>query len=66
MTAKYECQNCGNTAEVADGKVPVPECCNRPMQSAGPLPVCTTSETAEHTRLDNESEPCDDGRAGEG
>lgn len=27
-------------------------------------PVCTTATVAEHSRLDNEDEPCDDGRAG--
>ena len=26
--------------------------------------VCTTSETAEHSRADNTDDPCDDGRAG--
>ena len=27
-------------------------------------PVCTTATVAEHSRMDNADEPCDDGRAG--
>ena len=28
------------------------------------LPYCTTAPSAEHTRADDESEPCDDARSG--
>jgi hypothetical protein len=29
------------------------------------LPYCTTAPSAEHARINDEDEPCDDGRAGE-
>ncbi len=61
--------NCIFNCEVCGGKVDAPadqapECCDQPMKKAEPLPVCETSATAEHSRLDDLGEPCDDGRAG--
>ena len=60
----YECKFCGNRKEVANAEGDVPECCRKPMITAEPLPVCKTSPTAEHSRMDDIGEPCDDGRAG--
>jgi len=59
----YECKNCGNKAEVAEGEN-APDCCDNTMTEAEPLPFCTTSDTAEHTGGDDFGEPCDDGRSG--
>lgn len=60
----YECKNCGKKVEDGDTAAAVPECCDKPMTKAEPLPVCNLSETAEHSRMDDLGEPCDDGRAG--
>lgn len=60
----YECRNCGHKIKMAAGSKDIPECCDRPMQKAEPLPVCNLSETAEHSRMDEMGEPCDDGRSG--
>jgi hypothetical protein len=60
----YECKECGNRIEVEHPEKGVPECCRKPMKKAEPLPVCNLSETAEHSRIDDFGEPCDDGRAG--
>jgi hypothetical protein len=59
----WNCEVCGESAETkvdAD----IPECCDTPMVKAEEMPVCTTSTTAEHSRMDQIGEPCDDGRAG--
>ena len=61
---EYKCKNCGNKLEVTESDANIPECCDQPMEEAGPLPVCETSTTAEHSRLDDSGEPCDDGRSG--
>jgi hypothetical protein len=63
--AKYECKGCGRQVEVDADAAEVPECCRRPMEKAGPLPACNLSETAEHSRLEDFGEPCDDGRGSE-
>lgn len=60
----YECKNCGHKLTLKDPDTTVPECCHQPMEKAEPLPVCNLSETAEHSRMDDMGEPCDDGRAG--
>lgn len=60
----YECENCGKQAELSAEEAQTAECCGKPMQATEPLPVCETSTTAEHSRLDDMGEPCDDGRAG--
>ncbi len=61
---RFECEDCGRTAETPGADDQVPECCGKPMAEAGPLPVCELSTTAEHARADDIGEPCDDGRAG--
>lgn len=66
MTAKgiYKCDQCKGRKEIADGDA-VPECCGKSMViEAEPLEQCTLSGTAEHSRMDDMGEPCDDGRAG--
>ena len=60
----YECANCGKKAEQNADDSTAPECCGKTMQEAAPLDACQTSTTAEHSRLDDLGEPCDDGRAG--
>ena len=60
----YECENCGKKVEESGPDAKAPECCNKPMAKAEPLPVCNLSETAEHSRMDDMGEPCDDGRSG--
>jgi hypothetical protein len=60
----YECVDCGNKTEITDADAKTPECCGKPMQTVAPLDACTASSTAEHSRFDDISEPCDDGRSG--
>lgn len=61
----YECKTCGNKVEMEDTESRIPDCCEKPMEKAGPLPVCGLSTTAEHSRMDEDfGEPCDDGRSG--
>ncbi|MFC1815276.1 hypothetical protein ACFL0M_04885 [Thermodesulfobacteriota bacterium] len=60
----FNCETCGNEMEVAASDSQVLECCGKPMQKVEDLPFCETSATAEHARLDDIGEPCDDGRAG--
>ncbi|MBU2489261.1 MAG: hypothetical protein KKA60_07710 [Proteobacteria bacterium] len=56
---QYQCGLCGRTRELGPGDT-VPVCCERTMS---PLPMCRTAPSAEHHRLENEDEPCDDARA---
>ena len=58
----YECENCAGQKMIKPGDQP-PDCCDQPMKSI-PLDQCTLATTAEHSRFDQEDEPCDDGRAG--
>jgi len=60
----YECENCGKQVLLSAEEAQTAECCGKPLQAAEPLPVCEISTTAEHSRLDDMGEPCDDGRAG--
>ena len=60
----YECVDCGNQAQADDGETKIPECCGKPMAEQEPLNVCQAPAGAEHSRLDDLGEPCDDGRAG--
>jgi hypothetical protein len=60
----YECVNCGNTVEVGSDESKTPECCGNAMKPAEDLKACGLSSTAEHSRLDDFDEPCDDGRSG--
>ncbi len=59
----FNCKACGKKVEQADGDETVPECCEEKMKPE-PLPVCQTTGTAEHSRLNDPGEPCDDGRGG--
>jgi hypothetical protein len=65
MSAKitYSCKHCGKSRDLSPEET-VPVCCNSTMVWAEELPVCDISSTAEHSRLDDDNEPCDDGRAG--
>ena len=60
----FNCEVCGSKVEVAADESKSPECCDQPMKKAEDLPVCEVSATAEHARLDDFGEPCDDGRSG--
>jgi len=60
----FNCEVCGSKKETSGSDTQVPECCGTPMQKAEDLPACEVSATAEHARLDDFGEPCDDGRAG--
>ena len=60
----YECASCGNTVEVSADEPNAPECCGTAMKAADELKACGLSTTAEHSRLDDFDEPCDDGRSG--
>ena len=60
----YECANCGNTVEISADESKIPECCNKAMKPSEELKACSLSATAEHSRLDDFEEPCDDGRSG--
>jgi hypothetical protein len=64
MSAKetYECRKCHRRAEAETESIP--ECCGQAMVLVDPLPVCGVSPTAEHSRLEDDGEPCDDGRSG--
>jgi hypothetical protein len=42
----------------------VPDCCGKPMRGTEKLPVCEMSTTAEHSRLGESDDACDDGRSG--
>jgi hypothetical protein len=64
MTDRFECKKCGKVEEVNTAEEPAPECCGQLMEKAPPLPFCTVSDTAEHSRMDHLDEPCDDGRSG--
>lgn len=58
----FNCEVCGSETEAATQ--PAPQCCQQPMVKQEPLPVCETSQTAEHSRFEDMGEPCDDGRGG--
>ena len=60
----YKCNQCDGLKEVPAGDE-APQCCGQPMVAAAePLEQCTLTGTAEHSRMDDMGEPCDDGRAG--
>jgi hypothetical protein len=58
----YQCSKCQRKKEGDAERAPV--CCGQPMEPIAPLPICGVSQTAEHSRLEDDGEPCDDGRAG--
>ena len=55
-TQTYECENCGNKAELSAEDAKTRKCCDQPMKVAAPLDHCTISTTAEHSRFDDFSE----------
>jgi hypothetical protein len=59
----YICATCGKKRILPAGEQ-APECCKKAMNLAEPLPVCEVAPSAEHSRMDDDSGPCDDGRAG--
>ncbi|MGD9211303.1 MAG: hypothetical protein PVI90_11030 [Desulfobacteraceae bacterium] len=59
----YNCEVCGQNLEKNQTDSAPPECCGKPMVvKQEKLPVCKAPATAEHSRLDDPGEPCDDGR----
>lgn len=64
MADRFECKKCGKKKEFSGKQETLPECCGQAMEKEAPLPFCTVSETAEHSRMDHLGEPCDDGRSG--
>ena len=60
----YECVSCGNTLEISADESNIPECCGKAMKPSEELKACGLSATAEHSRMDDFEEPCDDGRSG--
>lgn len=58
----YECNKCQGQ-KLAPKTAAAPDCCGQPMRTI-PMDQCTLATTAEHSRLDADDEPCDDGRAG--
>ncbi|SHK74313.1 hypothetical protein SAMN02745216_04012 [Desulfatibacillum alkenivorans DSM 16219] len=60
--ATYKCSECGGYLHMDQAPEETPECCARPMIKE--QPVCTKQTTAEHYRLNDDNEPCDDAREG--
>lgn len=60
----FNCEVCGSRIEMSASRDKAPECCDKPMHKIEDLPACEISTTAEHARIDDFGEPCDDGRAG--
>ena len=58
----YHCQDCRKTIPKGETGA-APDCCGKPMELL-PLEICLKAPSAEHDRLDDSDEPCDDGRAG--
>lgn len=63
-TETYACKSCGGKKDVDTAAEGVPECCDAPMEKVPELDTCTATTTAEHSRMDQMDEPCDDGRSG--
>ena len=61
MEETYECEDCGKTVRVTDGKTP--DCCGKPMKKTPP-DICIQPAHAEHARPMDDEDACDDGRAG--
>jgi len=60
----YRCEACGQTVEIVDGEMDMPECCQRPMVKDEGLDFCEKPSDPEFARLDDDDMPCDDGRRG--
>ncbi|MFH0996174.1 MAG: hypothetical protein V1844_11890 [Pseudomonadota bacterium] len=59
----YVCAICGKKRGIPANE-PTPECCRKTMNPADSLPACEIAPSAEHSRMNDDSGPCDDGRAG--
>jgi hypothetical protein len=60
---EYICETCHQKQTIADTAT-APECCGQTMKPVLPLPVCDMPASAEHSRMEENIEPCDDGRGG--
>jgi endogenous inhibitor of DNA gyrase (YacG/DUF329 family) len=54
----YECPDCGQQVVVAEESAS-PDCCGKPMRQI-PLENCAKAPAAEHARLRDEDDACDD------
>jgi hypothetical protein len=61
---RYKCEACGEYVEIVNGEMNMPECCEKPMTKIDYLDFCEKPSNAEHARLLDNDEPCDDGRFG--
>ncbi len=57
----YKCEECGKRIKKLTREKP--ECCGKPMKQL-PLDICIQPAHAEHARLIDKDEPCNDGREG--
>lgn len=60
-TEVYKCGVCGTEVSLEPG-ADIPKCCGQKMLRD--LPVCEKQTVAEHYRMGDDNEPCDDGREG--
>jgi hypothetical protein len=63
-TLLFYCKTCGKRQSMENQSGEIPTCHDEPMKPFHPLPECETTMTAEHARLSNFGEACDDNRSG--
>ena len=56
----YQCGKCGKVVEVFDAEKSVITCCGIKMRNLSKMSNCQSSVTAEHERLKDADQPCDD------
>jgi len=61
---KYRCEKCGLQIEREGAASGLSDCCQGRWVEVEQLPACGMPASAEHSRLDVEDGPCDDGRSG--
>lgn len=61
-TVLYKCEICGKREKGISKTENLPICHGEAMKPVEPLPVCETTMTAEHARLYDMGDPCDDSR----
>jgi len=61
---KYRCEKCGLQMEREGAVSGLSDCCQGRWIEVEPLPACGMPASAEHSRLDADDGPCDDGRSG--
>jgi hypothetical protein len=54
----YECPDCGHQVRASES-ADAPDCCGKPMKQI-PLENCSKAPAAEHARLRDEDDACDD------